>query len=476
VSAAPADHALTTASPSAPDSTADHASTTIASVADSTTDPGPSSTVRPGRRRRTWPRPLAALEVRDYRLYLSAQMVATTGLWMQRIAQDWLVLELTGNVTAVGVAVALQFLPVLLFGLVGGVVADRYPKRTILIITQSLAATMALTLGTLALTGTVQAWHVYIVATVLGFVTVVDNPTRQVFVSELVGQRHIRNAVSLNSSVFQLGALLGPAASGALIHAVGQGWSFLINAASCLVVVTMVAIIRPQNAAAPATHPGDRKGQLRDGLRYIRRTSEVAWTIVLAATIGVFGLNMPVILAAFADHVFTQGVGGYSLYNSLTAIGALTGAILSARRQATPRLRVLTSSLVALGAMVMLASHAPTSWLFGILLVAVGFCTLQFLTGANSLVQTTSTPAVRGRVMSVYLLVLLGGQALGGPSVGWLIDHYGARTSMFGCGALVALIAVTAGLAMARRSHLTLEVTVRRGSGRLPVHIVPADH
>jgi MFS family permease len=460
VSAATAEHALTTSAPPAPTSTSDQR---------------PTPERRAVRPRRSWPRPLAALEVRDYRLYLSSQMVATTGLWMQRIAQDWLVLELTGSVTAVGIAVALQFLPVLLFGLVGGVVADRYPKRTILIITQSLAALMALTLGTLALTGAVQAWHVYIVATVLGFVTVVDNPTRQVFVSELVGQQHIRNAVSLNSSVFQLGALLGPAASGALIHAVGQGWSFLINAASCLLVVTMVAIIRPKNAA-PTAAPTQRKGQLREGLRYIRRTSEVAWAIALAATIGVFGLNMPVILAAFADHVFTQGVSGYSLYNSLTAVGALTGAILSARRHSTPRLRMLTSTLVVLGAMLVLASLAPTSWLFGILLVAVGFCTLQFLTGANSLVQTTCTPAMRGRVMSVYLLVLLGGQALGGPSVGWLIDHYGARASMLGCGSLVAVVAVSAGLAMARRSHLTLEVTVRRGSGRLPVHIVPADH
>jgi len=402
-------------------------------------------------------------------------MVATTGLWMQRIAQDWLVLELTGSVTAVGVAVALQFLPVLLFGLFGGLIADRYPKRTILIITQSLAALMATTLGTLALTGTIQAWHVYVVAAALGFVTVVDNPTRQVFVSELVGQRHIRNAVSLNSSVFQLGALLGPAASGALIHAVGQGWSFLFNAASCLVVVTMVTAIRPSavRAPAPATKGG---GQLRDGLRYIRRTSEVAWSIVLAATIGVFGLNMPVILAAFADHVFAQGVGGYSLYNSLTAVGALTGAILSARRQSTPRLRMLTSTLVGLGLLLVLASLAPTSWLFCLVLVAIGFCTLQFLTGANALVQTASAPAVRGRVMSVYLLVLLGGQAVGGPAVGWLIDHYGARASMLGCGGLVALVAVTAGLAMARHAHLTLEVTVRGGVGRLAVHIVPADH
>ena len=412
--------------------------------------------------------------MRDYRLYLTSQMVATTGLWMQRIAQDWLVLELTGSVTAVGVAVALQFLPVLLFGLFGGVVADRFPKRTILIVTQSTLALVATTLGTLALTGAVQAWHVYVLATVLGFVTVVDNPTRQVFVSELVGQAHIRNAVSLNSSVFQLGALVGPAVSGALIHAVGQGWSFLINAASCLVVVTMVAVIRPRPAPT-ATRSTGGAGELREALRYIGRTSEVAWSIVLAATIGLFGLNMPVILAAFADHVFSTGVRGYSLFNSLTAVGALTGAILSARRQSLPRLRVLTSTLVALGAMVMIAALAPSTWLFGIVLVAVGFCTLQFLTGANSLVQTTATPALRGRVMGVYLLVLLGGQAVGGPCVGWLIDHYGARASMFGCGSLVALVSVGVGLVIARRSHLTVELELR-GSSRLPLHIVPAHH
>jgi len=413
--------------------------------------------------------------VRDYRLYLSAQVVSNTGLWMQRIAQDWLVLELTGSVTAVGVVVALQFLPVLLFGLLGGVIADRYPKRTILMITQSAAALVALTLGSLALSGVVQTWHVYLLATVLGFVTVVDNPTRQVFVSELVGPQHIRNAVSLNSSVFQLGALVGPALSGLLIHAVGQGWSFLLNAASCLVVVTMVAIIKPRRAAvAPAGSAG--KGQLREGLGYIRRTSEIAWCILLVAAMGLFGLNMPVILAAFAKTEFDLGVGGYSLFSSLNAVGALTGAIVSARRRGTVRLRVLVATLIALGSMVMLASLAPTPWVFGGLLVLVGFCTLLLLTGTNSLVQTKAGPHLRGRVMSVYLLVLLGGQALGGPSVGWLIDQVGARSAMFACGGMVALVAVAAGLAMARRSHLTLSLDVHRTSGRLPVHIVPADH
>ena len=270
---------------------------------------------------RQWPHALAALTVRNYRLYLSAQTISTTGLWMQRIAQDWLVLELSGSVAAVGIAVALQFLPVLIFGLVGGVLADRYPKRTLLMLTQTTAATLAGLLGLLALTGPVQVWHVYLIATLLGLVTAVDNPTRQVFVAELVGDRHVRNAVSLNSSVFQFGALVGPALAGVLIHAVGQGWSFLINAASCLVVVIMLAVIRLQPGTV--TVPERTPGQLGAGLRYLRRVSEISWTIVLVATMGILGLNMPVILAAFANSEFANGVGGYSLFSSLTAVGAL---------------------------------------------------------------------------------------------------------------------------------------------------------
>lgn len=430
----------------------------------------PRATVSRSTRRGRWPRTLAALSVPNYRLFLGSQVIATTGLWMQRIAQDWLVLELTGSVTAVGVAVALQFLPVLLFGLVGGVVADRYPKRRILIITQSVAAGLALVLGTLALTGTVQVWHVFVVAAGLGFVTVVDNPTRQVFVSELVGPRYMQNAVSLNSSVFQFGALVGPALSGLLISAVGQGWSFLLNAFACLGVVTLLIMLRP--ATGPTSPAHRAKGQLMDGLRYIRATSEVAWSIVLVATVGLFGLNMPVILTAFAEDEFGTGIGGYSMFNSLIAVGALTGAILSARRTETLRLRTLVSILTGLGATLMLASLAPFTWLFGAVLVGAGLLTLLFLTGANSLVQTSSASSVRGRVMSVYILVLLGGQAIGSPAVGWLIDHFGARPSMFLCGGLVALVAIFSGMAMARQSHLKMEVDLHRSSGRSPVHIV----
>jgi MFS family permease len=421
----------------------------------------------PGRK---WPHTLAALNVRNYRLYLSAQAIWTTGLWMQRVAQDWLVLELSGSVAAVGVAVALQFLPVLMFGLVGGVLADRYPKRTLLMVTQTTAATLAAVLGLLALTGTAQVWHVYLIAALLGFVTVVDNPTRQVFVAELVGDRHVRNAVSLNSSVFQFGALVGPALSGLLIHAVGQGWSFLINAASCLIVVIMLAVIRlqPRTVTVQERTPG----QLRAGLRYLREVSEISWTIVLVATMGIFGLTMPVILAAFANSEFATGVGGYSLFNSLTAVGALSGALLSARRVHVVRLRTLVALLAGFGGVFALASLAPNVYLFGAFLIGCGLLTLLFLTGANSLVQLSSAPTLRGRVMSVYVLVLLGGQAIGGPAVGWLIDQFGARPSMFWCGGLIVLLAAVAGAAMARQSRLRLKIDLHPRQGHSPLHIV----
>lgn len=413
---------------------------------------------------RTWPKAFSALQVRNYRLYLSSQIVATTGLWMQRIAQDWLVLQLTGKVSAVGFAVALQFAPVLIFGLFGGVIADRFPKRRILMITQGTAALMAASLGTLALTHTVQVWHVFMIATVLGFVTVVDNPTRQVFVSELVGRDHIRNAVSLNSSVFQFGALLGPALSGILINAVGQGWSFLINSVACLCVVIMVFILRvPAKSATAAAEAGAPKPRWTDGLRYIRHTPEVRWTILLVGAMGLFGLNMPVILAAFANNEFKLGVSGYSLFNSLTAVGALIGALLSARRTERMRLRGLVAGLTGLGVVLAVASLAPTSWLFGSILVGAGLCTLLFITGANSLVQMTAPAELRGRVMSVYLLVLLGSQSLGGPVVGRLIDQIGPRASMAGCGLAVLGVCIVASVLMARQSSLRLSWRAHHG-------------
>ena len=310
------------------------------------------------------------------------------------------------------------------------------PSAACLIITQTTAATLAAVLGLLALTGAAQVWHVYLIATLLGFVTAVDNPTRQVFVAELVGDRHVRNAVSLNSSVFQFGALVGPALSGVLIHAVGQGWSFLINAASCLVVVSMLAVIRLQPGTV--TVPERTPGQLRAGLRYLRKVSEICWT------------DRP---RRHDGHPRPQHAGHPG---GVREIGVLHGgrwlqlvqlpdrrrcversaAVGPSRRQRV-RLRTLVGLLSGFGGALAVASLAPNVYLFGAVLVGCGLLTLLFLTGANTLVQLSSAPTLRGRVMSVYVLVLLGGQAIGGPAVGWFIDQFGARSSMFLCGGLI---------------------------------------
>src|SRR5699024_10700282 len=279
--------------------------------------------IRNTRPPRQWPAGLAALEIRNYRLLLSSQAIGATGGWMQRVAQDWMVLQLTGSVGAVGVTVALQFLPFLAFGLFSGVVADRFPKKLILMVTQFAAALCALVLGVLALTGTAQAWHVYVIAFVLVVVRVFAGPARTALVSELVGPAKIRNAVSLNSSVFRSAALVGPALSGLLIGSVGLGWSFLANSAAILVVVGVISRIRPTIAQLPT--PASRAtGQLREGLSYIRRTSEVRWALVLLAIASLLCLNLAVVITAYADKVFDLGVNGYSLLTSLNAIGALS--------------------------------------------------------------------------------------------------------------------------------------------------------
>lgn len=447
---------------------------------------------------RRWPDSLAALEVRNYRLFLVAQVLGCTGGWMQRIAQDWMVLQLTGSVAAVGLTVALQFAPFLIFGLFGGVIADRYDKRKILLITQSLVTLCALTLGLLAVTGHAQVWHVYLIAFTLGTVIVVDSPARQVFVSELVGTQHIRNAVSLNSSVFQGAGLVGPAIAGILIGGVGLGWAFLINALAAGLVVSIIAMIKPAVTQLPSV-ANRARGQLREGLAYIRRTSEVGWAILLAGVTGVFAMNMPVALSAFAEKEFHLGVSGYTTFNSLNAIGALIGAMLSASGHRKLRLRNIVPLLAILGLLQAFASHLPNAWMFGATLVMCGLTSLTFLIAANTLVQTTAAPAVRGRVMAVYTLVLMGGQAIGGPLLGWGMDHLGPRTTMLITGTVTALLATTMMMIMARSSRLTLSIsrprwadfrlaTVRLGAVRfrtvtpttirdwVPLHIVQQPH
>lgn len=424
----------------------------------------PIDRVRP---QRQWPASLAALEIRNYRLLLGSQALGATGGWMQRVAQDWMVLQLTGSVGAVGITVALQFLPFLMFGLFSGVIADRFPKKRILMFTQSAAALCAVTLGLLALTGVAQAWHVFVIAFLFGLVMVFDGPARTSLVSELVGPSRIRNAVSLNSSVFHSAALLGPALSGVLIGSVGLGWSFIANAVATAAVVGVISQIRPTVAQLPT--PATRaKGQLREGLAYIRRTSEVRWALILLAVASMLCLNLTVVITAYADKVFDLGVNGYSLLTSLNAIGALTGALMSAGRRRTTRLRDLALLLGVLGILIAAGGLMPNGVLYGALLVVTGLVTLTFLIGANTLIQTTCAPAVRGRVMAVYMLIQLGLQAVGSPILGFGIDHVGPRVTLLVAGSIAAVLAVGLASAMARQAQLRLQMQPVR---RTDVHL-----
>ena len=389
----------------------------------------------------------SSLRTRNFRLFAIGQVVSNTGSWVQRIAQDWLVLTLTGSATAVGITTALQFVPMLLLCLFGGLLADRHSKRTILMATQVGMAVLAGALAFLALTDRVAVWHVYLIAFVLGIVTAVDNPARQAFVNEMVGPEQLRNAVSLNSSVFQLGGLIGPALSGVLISAVGCGWAFAINAVSYAAPFVALAMMRdselnvlPRAIAAA--------GQLRDGVRYALNRPDVLWPTVLVGVFGLFTANLPVTLAAYAKSVFHSGAGGYGLLSATVAVGSLAGALVSAR-QPRARLRTLVATGAALAAAELLAAAAPGQLSFCLVLLGVGACTLLLLTSANSTVQLAAHDTIRGRVMGLYLLVFVGGAALGGPLLGSTDQHFGPRAGMLLAGAVsaAALVLVTVKLA-----------------------------
>jgi MFS family permease len=416
-----------------------------------------------------WNQTFSSLKIRNYRIFASANLLAVIAVWMQRVAQDWMVLELSGSVTAVGITVFMQFIPSLVLMPLGGILADRYSKRLILMISQSAAGILAAVMAVLALSGNLQVWHIYVIAFILGLVVVADQPARQVFVNELVGPQQLRNAISLNSSIFQMGGMVGPAVSGILITAVGGGWAFAVNTLACAVTVTSLAFIRPGELVKMA--PAKRgKGQLMEGVRYALGKPTIFWPAVMAAFFAVFGLSLAVLMAAYANNVFDAGASGYGLLNTLVALGALAGALASTRF-ATLRLRSVMTAAGSYGVVLMIASLAPSMASFGAVMVVAGFCSLLFLTSANQLVQMSTNVQIRGRVMSLYIMVLIGGQALGGPLMGWFAEHLGVQWAMLIAGAMPALAAATIALILARRGQLTLKVNLR--NARRPLFIVP---
>jgi MFS family permease len=415
----------------------------------------------------------SSLRNRNYRLFAAGGLISNTGTWMSRIAQDWLVLSLTGSSFAVGITTALQFLPMLLFGLYGGVIADRYPKRTILLGTQAVMGALGLTLAALTLSGHVQVWHVYAIAFGLGLVTVVDNPSRQAFVVEMVGPADVRNAVSLNSANFQSARLIGPAVAGALITALGSGWAFLFNGLSFIAPLTGLLLMRTADLHVIARAPRG-KGQLREGLRYVAGRPELIWPIVLTGFIGTFAFNFPIWLSAFVHDVFHGDAGMYGLFNTLMAVGSVVGALLAARRGQT-RMRLLVGAAFGFGMLEAVAALAPGYWLFVLLLAPIGIFGLTFNTTANASIQLATDPAMRGRVMSLFMMVFVGGTPIGGPVMGWVTDTYGARVGFLSGGLIAAAAAVTVGLVLARVGGLRLKIDLHPGKDHRLIALVPRE-
>jgi MFS family permease len=408
-----------------------------------------------------WRDTFSALRVHNYRLYIASSLFANIGGWMARIAIDWLVLELTGNVALVGLAVTLQFAPTLLLGPWAGVISDRFRRHRTLLITQSVGTVANAVLAALVLTGVVQAWHVFAVALITGTSMAIDGPSRSAFVSEMVGTHRLRNAISLNATIFHFSGLVGPAISGALIVVVGSGWSIAINACTSAIAVLALAIMRRHELIRARVAPRGG-GQIREALQYIRRKPTIVWPLLMLAAVAVFGMNLPVLFTASANGTYHTGAAGYGLYSSLAACGAFIGAVLSARRKAL-RLRVIVFATIGYGAVTMFAGVAPVYPLFLGALVGIGVTRLTFATAAESLTQLSTNLAIRGRVMSFYLMTITGGQALGGIIVGAIAEAFGGPVAFLIAGGVPCAAGLAAAIVLARRHQLRLRVSPRQG-------------
>lgn len=394
----------------------------------------------------------AALRVRNYRLFATGQLGTNFGTWVQRIAQDWLVLELTNyDPVALGVAGTLQFLPTVLFSLWAGVLADRLDKRKILLVVQSGAAACALVLCALDVTGVVTLWHVYVLCVLLGVFSAFDQPVRSAFVAEVVGKEHLANAVALNSSSYNLARIVGPAVAGLLILWVGTGWVFLLSGLSMAAV--LVGLVRIDTTAV---HHAEARGpaKLGEGLRYVRARRDVLTLMVLVFFVSAFAINFYTALPIMAANVFHRQADGYGTLFTLLAVGTLAGSLLAARRSArqTPGPRFLITAAVGFGVAEAVAGMMPNYLTCGLVLVVVGFGMMTFLPTASTIVQLAVEPHMRGRVMGLYTLIFLGSNPIGAPLTGWVAATLGDRTPLVLGGALAAATAVVCGAVLLRAS------------------------
>ncbi|MBD5654224.1 MAG: MFS transporter [Candidatus Eremiobacteraeota bacterium] len=411
-----------------------------------------------------------SLATYNYRLWAGGALVSNVGTWMQRTAQAWLVLaQLTHhNATAVGIVTALQFAPLVLFLPLTGFAADHFDRRKILIATQGTMGILALALGALTATGLVQVWHVYVFAFLFGSVTAFDAPARQSFVSELVGEKDLSNAVALNSTSFNAGRMIGPAVAGVLVATVGTGWAFILNALSFAFTVVALFLMR-EHELQRGDRAGRTTGGLAAGFRYVWSRPDLRAVMLMLFFIGTFGLNFPIFISTMALSVFHTGAGPFGLLMSTMAIGTVAGALLAARRE-SPQVVQLVGGASLFGFGCALAALMPSYWLFGITLVVIGVASQTFTTTANSFIQLSTDRAMRGRVMALYLTIALGGTPIGAPIVGWGADAFGPRWAL-GLGAAGGIAAtIVAIVYLARYRGLRL----RFDAGSLRIDIADA--
>ncbi len=367
-----------------------------------------------------------SLRARNFKLFFFGQGASLIGTWMQTIALGWLVLDLSDDSGfAVGFVIALQFLPTLLLGVWGGVIADRFDKRTVMVITQSTMAVIAAVLGLLVVTDLVQLWMVYALVVGFGLAQSVDNPTRLAFVSEMVGPDDLSNAEGLNSTLFQLARIVGPAIAGVLIVTIDTGPCFLVNAVSYLAVIAALLAMdtRELHRGAPVARD---KGQIRDGLRYVWRTPELRSLLLLTLIVGTLAINFPVVLPLIAKITFGGDADTYSVMTIAMGVPALIGGLVIAHR-ANPNERLLFGAGLFFGAAITVAALAPTLAMFVVFIAAVGAGQIAFMATCNTMAQLRAEPHMRGRVMAVYVMAVLGSTPIGGPLVGWISEEFGPR-------------------------------------------------
>ncbi|MBA3724088.1 MAG: MFS transporter [Candidatus Levybacteria bacterium] len=380
----------------------------------------------------------SSLNIYNYRLYFIGQAISTSGTWMQNVAQGLLILQLTGSGTALGLLIAVQFLPTLFLGSFGGVIADRFSKRRILFITQTIAGVLALLHALLLVSGMIEVWMVYLLALGLGLVTAFDNPTRQTFIFEMVGKDHIRNAVSLNAVMVNIARVVGPSLAGILVPTVGLAACFFINALS-FVAVLIVLIMMQTAKLMPAVRSTMIKGQFMKGIHYVKDTHSLRTVLLMMVLIGTFTYEFMVILPLLAEFTFNNPVGGYALLSSAMGFGAVIGGLISASRKKTSLNAIVTTAFLFGGA-IFLVALAPNLELAAIAMVIVGMFSTTFIAQANAYLQIKSLPEMRGRVMSLWTVAFLGTTPIGAPIIGWIGENAGPRWAL-GVGGLAAIVA-----------------------------------